>query len=101
MKTNFFMIVTTAILVGLLSVPLPSAEATPTPAVASTSKAKSKTKPTSRLHRLISRFRGGVPTYADSFSLDDPAYDDPMVRQAAVEGLGKFHGSVVAVDPYS
>ena len=40
-----------------------------------------------------------MPTYADSFSLDDASFDDPMVRQAAVEGLGKYNGSVVAVDP--
>jgi penicillin-binding protein 2 len=41
----------------------------------------------------------GVPTYADSTSTDDTKFDDPIVRQAAVEGLGKFNGSVVAVDP--
>ena len=30
---------------------------------------------------------------------DDPTYDDPLVRQAAVEALGRYNGSVVAVDP--
>jgi len=30
---------------------------------------------------------------------DDPTFDDPVVRQAVVEGLGRYNGSVVAVDP--
>src|SRR4030088_2550915 len=51
-----------------------------------------------RTHRYATRYRG-VPTYADSTSTDDTKFDDPIVRQAAVEGLGKFNGSVVAVDP--
>jgi cell division protein FtsI/penicillin-binding protein 2 len=41
----------------------------------------------------------GVPTYADSTKTDDAAYDDPVVRQAAVEALGRYNGAVVAVDP--
>ncbi len=49
-------------------------------------------------HAKIVHYRG-VPTYADSTSTDETRFDDPIVRQAAVEGLGKFNGSVVAVDP--
>ena len=49
-------------------------------------------------HATIVHYRG-VPTYADSTSTDETRFDDPIVRQAAVEGLGKFNGSVVAVDP--
>src|SRR5579883_1140221 len=30
-----------------------------------------------------------------------PTYDDPVVRQAAIAGLGHYNGSVVAVDPNS
>lgn len=49
--------------------------------------------------RRSSRPRGGVPTYADSSSSDVTTFDDPIVRQAAVEGLGRYNGAVVAVDP--
>jgi penicillin-binding protein 2 len=47
--------------------------------------------------RPVTRY--GVPTYADSTVGDDAEYDDPIVRQAAVEGLGRFNGAVVAIDP--
>ncbi len=43
----------------------------------------------------------GIPTYADSTKDDIPEFDDPMVRQAAVAALGRFNGTVVAVDPNS
>jgi cell division protein FtsI/penicillin-binding protein 2 len=41
----------------------------------------------------------GVPTFADSTKDDDATYDDPVVRQAAVAGLGRYNGAVVALDP--
>jgi penicillin-binding protein 2 len=47
---------------------------------------------------LASRYRG-VPTFADSSSADVTAFDDPIVREAAVEALGRYNGAVVAVDP--
>ena len=47
---------------------------------------------------LASRYRG-VPTFADSSSADITAFDDPIVREAAVEALGRYNGAVVAVDP--
>jgi penicillin-binding protein 2 len=40
-----------------------------------------------------------VSTFADSTDGDIAAYDDPTVREAAVEALGRYNGSVVAVDP--
>ncbi|MGB6431356.1 MAG: penicillin-binding transpeptidase domain-containing protein [Candidatus Acidiferrales bacterium] len=40
-----------------------------------------------------------MPTYADSTIGDDTEYDDPIVRQAAVDALGRFNGAVVAIDP--
>lgn len=40
-----------------------------------------------------------VPTLANSSKGDDGAYDDPVVRAAAVAALGPYNGSVVAVDP--
>ena len=49
--------------------------------------------------RRYARYRGGVPTFADSSSADNGAFDDPQVRAAAIEALGRYNGSVVAVDP--
>jgi penicillin-binding protein 2 len=49
------------------------------------------------MHR-VARYRG-VPTFADSFSGDNATNDDAQVREAAVAGLGRYNGSVVAVDP--
>jgi cell division protein FtsI/penicillin-binding protein 2 len=48
-------------------------------------------------HPVESRF--GVPTFADSALGDISADDDPIVRQAAVTALGRYNGSVVAIDP--
>jgi len=48
--------------------------------------------------------RGGPwtePTYADSTQGDNVEGEDLDVRRAAVEALGDYNGSVVAVDPYS
>ncbi len=51
------------------------------------------------LHRAkILHFRG-VPTFANSTLADIGTFDDPLVRAAAVEGLGRYNGAVVAVDP--
>lgn len=51
-----------------------------------------------RARKYAARYRG-VPTFADSTSADDGAYDDPIVRAAAVSALGRYNGAVVAVDP--
>src|SRR3981189_3651851 len=51
-----------------------------------------------RTRKYATRYRG-VPTFADSSSADDGAYDDPVVRAAAVSALGRYNGAVVAVDP--
>jgi cell division protein FtsI/penicillin-binding protein 2 len=53
-----------------------------------------------RTRRAPARYHGGgVPTFANSSNGDVTAFDDPVVRQAAVEGLGRYNGAVVAVDP--
>ena len=53
-----------------------------------------------RTRKVSARYRGhGVPTFANSSNGDITAFDDPVVRQAAVEGLGRYNGAVVAVDP--
>ncbi len=81
------------LLVASLVTPLPAADA------AAVKAAKSAVKSKARKHLAPSRYRGYAPTYADSISADDPAYDDPIVRQAVVDALGRYNGSVVAVDP--
>ena len=48
------------------------------------------------VHRSATRFRG-VPTFANSTLADIGTFDDPIVREAAVEGLGRYNGAVVAV----
>lgn len=88
-----------ALMISALALPLPAAEPAGKPVVSSSSKSKSKSKSKSRRHLVPSRYRGYAPTYADSVSGDDPSYDDPVVREAAVEALGRYNGSVVAVDP--
>src|ERR1019366_3778455 len=52
-------------------------------------------------HRNIARSRYGVSTFADSTEGDVANFDDPIVRQAAIRGLGRYNGSVVAIDPNS
>jgi penicillin-binding protein 2 len=47
----------------------------------------------------VSRY--GVPTFTDSEKGDIASYDDPIVRKAAVDALGRYNGSVVAIDPSS
>jgi cell division protein FtsI/penicillin-binding protein 2 len=43
----------------------------------------------------------GVPTFTDSGKNDVATYDDPVVRKAALDALGRYNGSVVAIDPAS
>jgi penicillin-binding protein 2 len=59
------------------------------------------TRVSTRTARRASRTIYGVPTFADSSKEDTAAYDDPVVRKAAVEALGRYNGSVVAIDPSS
>ncbi len=62
--------------------------------------AKTPSKATSR-KPAPRKSRYGIPTYANSTRDDIPEFDDPQVRQAAVSALGRFNGTVVAVDPNS
>ena len=77
--------------------------AMPAPAAARAARPATRTHPRahSRSHRHVdNRYHGaGVPTFADSSFADVSTFDDPIVRQAAVEGLGRYNGAVVAVDP--
>jgi penicillin-binding protein 2 len=65
----------------------PAAAATPTRATRSSIKRHSTLR--------------GVPTFTDSAKDDVATYDDPIVRKAAVDALGRYNGSVVAIDPTS
>ncbi len=57
-------------------------------------------KSLSRRH-AVARYRYGVPTFAESAKEDSTEFDDPAIRQAALESLGRYNGSVVALDPNS
>jgi len=50
-------------------------------------------------HANISHAHSGITTFANSTNGDVATYDDPIVRQAAIRGLGRYNGSVVAIDP--
>ena len=66
--------------------------------VAASGKSNSATRTRRSSASRVSRARG-VPMFADSTSDDVPTYDDPQVRRVAVEALGRYNGTVVAVDP--
>jgi cell division protein FtsI/penicillin-binding protein 2 len=89
---------TAAALIFGLSIPASAADAA-APAAKSSTHSKSASKTKSKRHLAPSRYNGYAPTYADSVSADDPKFDDPIVREAAVAALGRYNGSVVAVDP--
>ena len=92
---------TAAALISGLSVPVSAADAAaaPHPKSNASSHSKSASKTKSKRRLAPSRYNGYAPTYADSVSADDPKFDDPVVREAAVSALGRYNGSVVAVDP--
>lgn len=92
-----------AMLLSTLAIPARAGDLVAKPVESTSSKShtkstKSKSKSVAHVRHLVTHYRG-VPTYADSFSTDDTTFDDPIVRKAVVEGLGKYNGSVVAVDP--
>ena len=43
----------------------------------------------------------GLSSYGDPGADDNPAGDDPIIRQAAIEALGSWNGSILVVDPNS
>ena len=69
------------------------------PAPAATSAAAKSTPRATHTRRSHSSRTRGLPTFADPTTDDVPSYDDPVIRQAAVEALGSYNGTVVAVDP--
>jgi penicillin-binding protein 2 len=81
------MILATA-LAALCAFPAPAAALPATPA-----KAAAASKRSSR-HRYTPREKAVDPTLGDITE-----FDDPLVRSAAVDALGRYNGSVVAVEP--
>jgi penicillin-binding protein 2 len=63
-------------------------------ASAATAAAKPRPATKSTRHRYVPREKAVDPTRGDVTD-----FDDPIVRAAAVEALGKYNGSVVAVEP--
>jgi cell division protein FtsI/penicillin-binding protein 2 len=52
-------------------------------------------------HLGTSHSRNGISTFANSTDGDVATFEDAIVRQAAIQGLGRYNGSVVAIDPNS
>jgi cell division protein FtsI/penicillin-binding protein 2 len=73
----------------------------------STTSLKSSTKSPVRKTTIARRRRRSrrarspwrISSFGDPTANDNPAGDDPAVRQAAVEALGNWNGSIVVVDP--
>ncbi|MGB6876065.1 MAG: penicillin-binding transpeptidase domain-containing protein [Candidatus Acidiferrales bacterium] len=80
------------VLLAAIAISMPwYASARPLP----TSSAGTSKKATTHRHRYR-----GLPTYISNPGAgDDSQFDDPIVRQAALDALGRQNGSVVAVDP--
>jgi penicillin-binding protein 2 len=57
--------------------------------------------PKPRARALVKVKHHGMSSYIDPTKDDVAAFDDPLVRDAAVEALGRSYGSVVAIDPSS
>ena len=55
----------------------------------------------SRNSRRRARYRNPwrISSFSDPAAQDNPAGEDPLVREAAVTALGQWNGSVVVVDP--
>ncbi|MFB3921393.1 MAG: penicillin-binding transpeptidase domain-containing protein [Terriglobia bacterium] len=79
-----------------------SATTSSKPALRSTTNStiSSKKKRTVR-RRARRRNPWRISSYGDPAAEDNPAGEDPLVREAALEAMGKWNGSVVVVDPNS
>ena len=62
---------------------------------------KSRKKRTKRRTRRRRWNPWHVSSFANSAEDDDPAGEDPVVRAATLEALGRWNGSVVVIDPKS
>jgi penicillin-binding protein 2 len=83
-----------ALSVVMVYQPALAATAAVKPAAKSAKASASSASKKTTTHKFV-----GVPTFADSSKDDVTTYDDPVVRAAAVQALGRYNGSVVAIDP--
>ena len=92
-------------IIGVAAGMLPGAAADTSNIPATNQNRKTATRKVSTTHHKVRRKRARGPWYLDSYgdpSADDnPVGDDPVVRQAALEALGRLNGSIVVVDPNS
>ncbi len=77
-----------------LAIFLAACFAAPLPTEAAPGLAKAPVKPVRSSRHRARPEKGVDPTLGDVGT-----YDDPIVRAAAIEALGRYNGSVVAVDP--
>jgi cell division protein FtsI/penicillin-binding protein 2 len=77
------------------TVPQKSALARPSPSTRKTTSAASRR----RSRRAPNPW--GISSYGDPAAEDNPVGDDPAIRQAALDALGNWNGSIVVVDPNS
>ncbi len=84
----------------------PTAKARTTRTVRTSLYAKSKaplarTTGSKRAHRRVWTQTWAAPTFGEPTVGDEAAGDDPIVRQAAVDALGNYNGTIVVADPYT
>jgi penicillin-binding protein 2 len=94
---RFFAIVLTLLLVWDLGASAAPAQAAWKGAAVKKHAVTKSTKTTTAKKKYVSRY--GVPTFADSTKDDVTEFDDPVVREVSVQALGRYNGSVVAIDP--
>jgi cell division protein FtsI/penicillin-binding protein 2 len=75
------------------------AKAASKPSTHAASKSPASGSSASASHKSSTHKFVGVPTFADSSKDDFTKYDDPIVRAAAIQALGRYNGAVVAIDP--
>src|SRR5580704_16655031 len=95
-RSTYFRLMAMALCATLSCVPAISFSAVKSPVHPA---AKPVAHPTVVHHRITRASVLGVPTFADSSKDDIGKFDDPVVRDAALAGLGRYNGSVVALDP--
>lgn len=79
--------------------PPPSPQSGSKSAVHSSSSQKSTTKRHARRHRRRRWNPWHVSSFGEPAAEDDPSGEDPLVRAAAMEALGRWNGSVAVIDP--
>ncbi len=76
----------------------PATPAKNSPPAKSTPRKTTATRRSTR-HSRRARDPWGLNSYGDPAADDNPAGEDPVVRQAALDALGTWNGSIVVVDP--